>query len=108
MLSPSKMPTLDALENHSKVHSTIRRLGKIYNGLTLYILAKHGGSQNIPRIKKQDCLKSPITRTFFLLKHEGELHLKSIHNNFPLEMAPLELAWIQEIDNVPQEDPPPI
>ena len=81
-------------------------LGKIYNGLTRYILAKHGGSQNIPRVKKQDCLRSPITHTFFLLKHEGELHLKSTHSNFPLEMAPLELAWIQEIHNVPQVEHP--
>ena len=44
------------------------RLGKIYNGLTRYILGKNGGSQNIPRIKKQDCLRSPITRTLFLLR----------------------------------------
>ena len=27
------------------------RLGKIYRGLTHYILAKHGGAQEIPRIK---------------------------------------------------------
>ena len=51
------------------------RLGKIYNGLTCYILAKHGGSQNIPYIETYDCLRSPITHTFFLLKHEGEPHL---------------------------------
>ena len=61
------------------------RLGKFYNGLTHYILAKQGGSQNIPRIKTYDCLRSPITRTFFLLKHEGELHLKSTHTDFPLK-----------------------
>ena len=36
------------------------RLGKIYNGLTRYILAKHGGSQNIPRIKTYDCLDHPL------------------------------------------------
>ena len=28
---------------------------QIQNGLTRYILAKYRGSQNIPRIKKQDC-----------------------------------------------------
>ena len=31
------------------------RLGIIYRGLTHFILAKHGGVENIPRIKYQDC-----------------------------------------------------
>jgi hypothetical protein len=29
------------------------RLGTIYQGLTNYIFAKHGGAQNIPRITKK-------------------------------------------------------
>ena len=80
------------------------RRGTIYNGLTHFILAKHGGSQNIPHIKTHDCLRSPITCTFFLLKHEGELNLKSTHTNFPFDIALLEQAWLQEMQNEPQED----
>ena len=53
------------------------RLGHIYKGLTTHILAKHGGSLNLPRISRQDCIRSPITRTLFLLKTTGGIHLKS-------------------------------
>ena len=72
------------------------RLGRIYNGLTQYILAQHGGADNIPRIKKTDCMKSPITRTFFLLKHEGKVYLKSTLQNFLFDLTPLEIIWQQE------------
>src|SRR5665213_2051547 len=41
------------------------RLGKIYHGLTQFILAKFGGSKEIPRIKHYHCIRSPITRTLF-------------------------------------------
>ena len=51
------------------------RLGIIYKGLTHFILAKHGGAANIPRIKHQDCIRSPTTRTLFLIKRAGGAHL---------------------------------
>ena len=44
------------------------RLGKIYKGLIQHILAKAGGAEDIPRIKRQDCIRSPTTRTLFLMK----------------------------------------
>ena len=80
-------------------------LGKIYNSLTRYILVKHGGFQNKPRNKTYNCLKSPITRTLFVLKHEGKLHLKSTHQ-LSLDLASLEQAWVQEMQNEPQVDNP--
>ena len=49
------------------------RLGIIYRGLMHFILAKHGGAKNIPRIKHQDCIRSPTTRTLFLIKKQGVL-----------------------------------
>jgi hypothetical protein len=69
------------------------RLGIIYKGLIQYILAKHGGSKNIPRIKYQDCTRSPTTRTLFLMKTEGGVHLKSIETNFHLNQTELENEW---------------
>jgi hypothetical protein len=39
------------------------RLGIVYKGLTHYILAKYGGALHIPRIKYQDCIRSPLIRT---------------------------------------------
>ena len=51
------------------------RLGIIYRGLTHFILAKHGGAKNIPKIKYQDCIRSPTTRTLFLIKKIGGTHL---------------------------------
>jgi hypothetical protein len=41
------------------------RLEKIYIGLTNYILAKHGGALKLSRIKQQDCIRSPTTRTLY-------------------------------------------
>ena len=41
------------------------RLGIIYRGLTYFILAKYGGIENIPRIKHQDYIRSPTTKTLF-------------------------------------------
>ena len=75
------------------------RLGKIYNGLTTHILAKHGGSLNIPRISPHDCLRSPITRTLYLLKTIGGAHLKSTVEKFPLLPTPLETQWLHQIQN---------
>ena len=45
-----------------------RKLGIIYRGLTHFILAKYGGAQEIPRIKQHDCLRSPTTRTLYLME----------------------------------------
>ena len=69
------------------------RLGIIYRGLTHFILAKHGGAKNIPRIKHQDCIRSPTTRTLFLIKKTGGAHLRSNIDNFPLQATPLEQMW---------------
>jgi hypothetical protein len=53
------------------------RLGIIYIGLTNHVLAKYGGSENLPLLNKEACLHSPTTRTLYLLKHNG---LTSIMN----------------------------
>ena len=72
------------------------RIGKIYTGLLQFILAKYGGSKEITRIKYHHCVRSPITRTLFLLKHKAGVHLKSTINNFLLTPSSLETAWMQE------------
>ena len=76
------------------------RIGKIYAGLLQFILAKYGGSKEITRIKYHHCVRSPITRTLFLLKHKAGVHLKSTINNFLLTPSPLETAWMQEAQNL--------
>ena len=82
------------------------RLGIIYRGLTHFILAKHGGAENIPKIKHQDCTRSPTTRTFFLIKKAGGAHLRSKLDNFPLKTTPLEQIWYQlSISQLPQINP---
>ena len=58
------------------------RLGIIYKGLIQHILVKAGGAEDIPRIKCQDCITSPTTRTLFLLKKSADIHLKSTEENF--------------------------
>jgi hypothetical protein len=72
------------------------RIGKIYTGILQFILAKYGGSQEITRIKYHHCVRSPITRTLFLLKHKAGVHLKSTIDNFLLTPSSLETAWMQE------------
>jgi hypothetical protein len=72
------------------------QLGTIYQGLTNYIFAKHVGAQNIPRITKNACVRSPITRTLFLLKLVAGTHIKSIHPDFPLSLTQLETIWITQ------------
>ena len=72
------------------------RLGKIYYGLIQFILAKFGGSKEITRIKYHHCVRSPITRTLFLLKHEAGVHLKSTIDSFLSNPSPLETAWLKE------------
>ena len=77
------------------------RLGIIYTGLTTHILAKHGGSLNLPRISPHDCTRSPITRTLYLLKTIGGAHLKSTLVKFPLLTTPIETQWMQQMHNIP-------
>ena len=69
------------------------RFGIIHRGLTHFILVKHGGAKNIPRIKYQDYNKSPTTRILFLIKRAGGAHLCSNIDNFPLKATPLEQMW---------------
>ena len=69
------------------------KFGTIYKGLTHYILAKHRGAKNIPRIKHPDCNQSPTTRTIYLIKAVGGAHLISQIKKFPLEAKPLEKKW---------------
>ena len=76
------------------------RLGKIYYGLIQFILAKFGGSKEIPCIKYHHCVRSSITRTLFLLKHETGVHLKSTIDSFLLNSSPLETAWSKEVQNL--------
>ena len=77
------------------------RLGKIYNGLTTHIFAKHGGSLNFPRISLHDCIRSPITRTLYLLKTISEAHLESKLQKFLLLPTPLETQWMQQSQTHP-------
>jgi hypothetical protein len=70
------------------------QLGIIYQGLINYISTKHGGAQNIPRITPQSCVRSPITRTLFLLKQVASTHIRKNHDNFPLTSTSLENVWL--------------
>ena len=79
------------------------KLGIIYRGLIHYILAKHGGAKNIPRIKHHDCNRSPTTRTKYLIKTVGGAHLKSDTKIFSLEATPLKKEW-HKLSTTP---PPP-
>jgi hypothetical protein len=81
------------------------RLGKIYNGLTKHILAKHGGSLNLPRISQHDCIRSPITRILYLLKTTSGTHLRSTLEKFPLRPTSLEIQWMRQAQNIPTLTP---
>ena len=83
-------------EQLQNAHNDKGRFGKIYTGLLQFILAKYGGSKEITRIKYHHCVRSPIIRTLFLLKHKAGVHLKSTINNFLIDPSPLENAWMQE------------
>jgi hypothetical protein len=72
------------------------RLGIIYQGLSNYIFAKNGRTQNIPRITNLACIRSPITRTLYLLKHVAGTHLRSNQIKFPLSSTKLETDWITQ------------
>jgi hypothetical protein len=70
------------------------RIGKIYTGLTNYILAKHREALNITKITKYDFGNSPITRTLYLLKTAARIHMESELTKFPLLATPLEKNWL--------------
>jgi hypothetical protein len=76
------------------------RLGKIYNKLLQFTLATFGGAEEISRIKYHHCVRSPITRTLFLLKKEAGVHLKSTMDNFILNTSLLENVWMKETRNM--------
>ena len=86
-----KLPTLDVFGEQLKIALNDKdKLGIIYGGLTYYILAKHGGAKNIPRIKHHDHNQSPTTRTIYLIKVASGAHLRSKIEKFPLEATTLE------------------
>ena len=74
------------------------RLGAIYRGLTHHILAKYGGAEMIPRIKYQNCTRSPTTCILYLIKTAAGVHLRSTLENFPIEATQLKQAWTQQIE----------
>ena len=75
-----------------------RKLKIIYRRLTHFILAKHGGAENIPRIKHQDCIRSSTTRILFLIKKIEGAHLHSQIDNFPLKATPPKQMWCQLLE----------
>jgi hypothetical protein len=83
-------------ENLRNALNDTGRLGIIYQGLTNYIFAKNGGAQNIPRITKQACVRSPITRTIFLLKHTAGTHIRNNKEGFLLAPTQLETNWLTQ------------
>ena len=58
------------------VFNDLGQLGKMYQGLTHYTIAKHGGAQSIPRITNSACACSSITQTLYLLKTIINTHTK--------------------------------
>ena len=71
-------------------------LGTIYNGLLQFILVTFGGAEEKPCIKYHHCVRSPITKTLFLLKKEAGVHLKSTMDNFIFNTSPLENVRMKE------------
>jgi hypothetical protein len=47
-----------------------------------------------PRLNYHDYVRSPITRTLFLLKKEVGMHLQSELDKFPLLPTSLERQWM--------------
>ena len=52
----------------------------------------------IPRIKYQNCTRSPTTRTLYLIKTAAGAHLRSTLENFSIEATQLEQAWTQQTE----------
>jgi hypothetical protein len=88
-------------ENLRNTLNDLGRLGIIFQGLTNYIFAKNGGAQNIPRITQKACIRSPITRTLFLLKHTAGTHIKSNTDSFLLSPTQLETIWLAQARHTP-------
>ena len=75
-------------------------------GLIQHILTKAGSAEDIPKIKYQDCIRSPTIRTLFLMKTAGGVHLKSTEENFQLHTTELEQEWRSTaITELPHLDP---
>jgi hypothetical protein len=81
------------------------RLGIIYKGLTNHILAKYGGGQQLPLLKKEACLHSPTTRTLYLLKYNGQAHIQTDSTSHPHTETPLATIWLQKATNHPTITP---
>jgi hypothetical protein len=77
------------------------RLGTIYKGLTNHILAKYGGSQNLPLLNKEACLHSSTARTLYLIKYNGLAHNQTDNMTFPHTNTPLATIWLQKAVNYP-------
>ena len=77
------------------------KLGIINKGLIHFILAIYGGALNIPRLTSNDCIRSPITRTLYLLKTASGIHLQSMLHNFPLFPTSLETNWLEAATSYP-------
>jgi hypothetical protein len=93
------------IQSHNFPKTLKGRLGKIYNELKKHILAKHGGLQNLPRISKHDCIRSPITRTLYILQTTSGAHLRSTLEKLPLLPTPLETQWMRQAQNIPTLTP---
>ena len=70
-------------------------LGSIYQGLTNYIFSLYGGSKN-STIPTAACLHSPITRSIYLLKTSGRIHLRKYMDGSHITMQPLETKWLSQ------------
>ena len=70
-------------------------LGSIYQGLTNYIFSLYGDSKN-PIIPTAACLHSPITRSIYLLKTSGRIHLRKYMDGSHITMQPLEKKWLSQ------------
>jgi hypothetical protein len=58
----------------------------------IIFFAKNGGAAEVSRITKQACVRSPITRTLYLLKHVVGTHIRNTLDNFPLHPTQLEMV----------------
>jgi hypothetical protein len=77
------------------------RLRTIYKGLTNHILAKYGGSQQLPLLNKEACIYSPTTLTLYLLKHNGLVLIQTDSITFPHMETALATIWLQKATNYP-------
>ena len=69
------------------------QLGKVYQGLTKYIVTKYGSSCNLAKLTYQACAKSLIALTFILLEKGYEVHIDINGTTFPIHQTKLEAKW---------------